>query len=112
MRQLSQSAMCRSAAWRRSGGRILSASSMISVSVRQRVRAIYHRTRVIIDGVDGELRTAELSLAAACARGDPSAIAELERSYIAGLDRVVAHLGDAAFADEVKQQVRARLLTR
>jgi RNA polymerase sigma-70 factor (ECF subfamily) len=59
------------------------------------------------------IHAADLFLACACANGDPRAIAEFERGYIATLDGVVAQMRlGADLVDEVKQRVRDRLLVR
>jgi len=52
------------------------------------------------------LEVADLYLAFACAEGDPAAIRELDRRFIAK----IAAPGGAMAADELRQQLRARLL--
>jgi RNA polymerase sigma-70 factor, ECF subfamily len=53
-----------------------------------------------------------LRLCLDASRGDPAALAELERSISSSVDRAVARFNrDRSFADEVKQQLREKLLT-
>lgn len=57
------------------------------------------------------LHWGELWLTLACARGDERALALFERNYMRALPRAVAHLRrDEAFAAEVQQRVREKLL--
>lgn len=53
----------------------------------------------------------DVYLAHACGRGDPAALAHLERHYLARVPGAVAHMKlPAATVDEVTQQVRDKLL--
>ncbi len=55
----------------------------------------------------------ELYLACACAAGDRAALQSLEREYFSKVGDYVARTDPSpAFADEVRQQLRARLLVR
>lgn len=54
---------------------------------------------------------ADLRLAAACARGDPAALRELERRFLGEVPAYVARLDSTpAFAAEVQQRLRVKLL--
>lgn len=57
------------------------------------------------------LHAGDLWLTAACAAGDPAALAAFEQQYMSSLDHVLASSGIAAdLVDEVKQEVRRKLL--
>ena len=57
------------------------------------------------------IHAADLWLAAACADGDPAALAVFDERMIAPLDRVLGRAGlDADQIDEVKQELRKKLL--
>ncbi len=57
------------------------------------------------------LRTSDLYLACACARGDLRAISAFERCYLSVLDKVLLRISgvNAAIVDDVKQQIRRKL---
>lgn len=58
-----------------------------------------------------QLRGPELYLACACLAGDPAALAALDQHFIARVDKAVEGVDPSrAFVDEVRQQVRERLL--
>lgn len=58
------------------------------------------------------LQIGDLYLAAACALGDPAALAEFDARVLPGAVRATARLGASAdFSDEVAQAVRSRLFT-
>jgi RNA polymerase sigma-70 factor (ECF subfamily) len=62
------------------------------------------------DGLDA-IHAADLWLTAACAAGDPAAIAAFDERLIAPLDRVLGQAGLAGDQiDEVKQELRRKLL--
>src|SRR5688572_4096411 len=66
-------------------------------------------------GEAGELPpfATELLLAGACLRGDVAAIRVLDGEMFARVDRVLSRLGSSAVdADDVKQDVRTKLLVR
>jgi RNA polymerase sigma-70 factor, ECF subfamily len=53
----------------------------------------------------------DLRLASACVQGDPAALRSLEEVHLSRIDRYIAHLRrPAAFADEVRQRLRERIL--
>src|SRR5581483_4498624 len=53
----------------------------------------------------------DLYLACACARGVPAALAALDRAVLLRVPAFICRVStDAAFADEVRQQLRERLL--
>jgi RNA polymerase sigma-70 factor (ECF subfamily) len=59
----------------------------------------------------GELDVPALYLTCACVRGDARALALFEREYLAALPRLVARITtDLAVIDEVRQQLRIKLL--
>jgi RNA polymerase sigma-70 factor (ECF subfamily) len=69
------------------------------------------RTRDDGIGAFASLALDDLYLAAACATGDPAALAALERGPLAEVGAFVAHIDRSpAFADEVRQLLRERLL--
>src|SRR5204863_2993549 len=58
------------------------------------------------------LRIADLYLCCACARGDRAALAALERGYFGDVDGALASFrGKGIAPEEIKQQLRERLLT-
>ena len=60
---------------------------------------------------DGDLNVEDLYLAFAAGHGDRAALAVIEAEHLARIDRFVAHLGrEPAFVDEIRQQVRERVL--
>jgi RNA polymerase sigma-70 factor (ECF subfamily) len=64
-----------------------------------------------LESLPGELNAEDLYLAFAAAEGDGAALAIVEERHLARIDRFVAHLGrQASFVDEVRQQVRERIL--
>jgi RNA polymerase sigma-70 factor, ECF subfamily len=69
-------------------------------------------TRLAPSESPSQLHLGDLYLACACAAGDATAIAALERSFLVDVPRWLARMdGGDAFADEVRQQLRERLLT-
>lgn len=63
------------------------------------------------DASFGEEGAVELHLALACARGDAAALAAFERSFLTAVGPALAPMGLAAAAvDEVRQEVRRKLL--
>jgi RNA polymerase sigma-70 factor (ECF subfamily) len=54
---------------------------------------------------------ADLQLAAACAKGDAAALAAFEREHLSQVGAFIARIdADAAFAEEVRQRLREKLL--
>jgi RNA polymerase sigma-70 factor (ECF subfamily) len=74
----------------------------------------YVRERLPADGAAEALRAlhaADLYLACGCARGEPWALAELEREHLSQVMAFIARSrADAPLAEEIKQHLRARLL--
>jgi RNA polymerase sigma-70 factor (ECF subfamily) len=59
-----------------------------------------------------QLHLEDLYLACACAHGDPAALMAFERRFLVDVPRWLARLGTTpALCDEVRQQLRERLLT-
>jgi len=80
------------------------------IVVADAVFARYVAERGIGDA-EGGLHLADLYLACACAQGDPMAVAELDRAFLAPLAGVVAHAGfPPDVGAEVAQVLRERLL--
>jgi RNA polymerase sigma-70 factor (ECF subfamily) len=70
-----------------------------------------HVSAHCVSAADLELHGAELYLAFACGRGDRAALQVLERDYLAQTVPVIARVsGAAVFVDEVRQDLRERLL--
>ena len=86
-------------------------------------RALWPEAAIALDTFTAHLRAcgadaegvaqhgADLYLAAACAAGDPAALRWFDRQLLPTIDRVLARTGMADARDELRQQLRVKLLT-